>query len=40
MIKELNPEMKTPIKSVKGMADVIKKRIKAADDLIPQLYQE
>ncbi len=33
MIKDLNPEMLTPIKAVKGMSDIIKKRIKAADDL-------
>lgn len=33
MITELNSEMYTPIKAVKGMADVIKKRDKAADDI-------
>lgn len=33
MIKNLNSEMLTPVKAVKGMNDIIKKRIKAADDL-------
>ncbi|WP_197092635.1 transposase [Labilibaculum euxinus] len=33
MIKNLNSEMLTPVKAVKGMNDSIKKRIKAADDL-------
>ena len=33
MMKSLNSEMMTPVKAVKGMADVIKNRIKAADDL-------
>ncbi len=33
MIKNQNSEMLTPVKAVKGMSDVIKKRIKAADDL-------
>ena len=33
MMKTLNSEMMTPVKAVKGMADVIKQRIKAADDL-------
>lgn len=33
MKREFNSEMLTPIKAVKGMAEVIKQRIKAADDL-------
>lgn len=33
IITELNSQMYTPIKAVKGMTDVIKKRDKAADDL-------
>jgi hypothetical protein len=33
MIRNLNSEMLTPVKAVKGMSDIIKKRIKAADDL-------
>lgn len=33
MIKNQNSEMLTPVKAVKGMTDIIKKRIKAADDL-------
>ena len=33
MLKEHNSQMYTPVKVVKGMADVIKKRDKAADDL-------
>jgi hypothetical protein len=33
MMKNLNSLMMTPVKAVKGMADVIKQRIKAADDL-------
>lgn len=33
MIKNLNSEMLTPVKAVKGMNDIIKKRIKAANDL-------
>lgn len=33
MIQNQNSEMYTPIKGVKGMADIIKKRLKAADDL-------
>jgi len=33
MFKKQNSEMLTPIKEVKGMADQIKQRIKAADDL-------
>jgi hypothetical protein len=33
MKTKYNSEMLTPVKSVKGMADVIRKRIKAADDL-------
>jgi len=33
MIKYLGSEMLSPVKGVKGMAEVIKKRIKAADDL-------
>jgi hypothetical protein len=33
MKMEFNSEMLTPIKAVKGMAEVIKQRIKAADDL-------
>ena len=33
MFKKRNSEMLTPIKEVKGMADQIKQRIKAADDL-------
>ena len=33
MMKNKNSEMLTPVKAVKGMADVIKQRIKAANDL-------
>ncbi len=33
MIANRNSEMMTPVKAVKGMNDVIKKRLKAADDL-------
>ena len=33
MLKYQNSEMLSPVKAVKGMADVIKQRIKAADDL-------
>ena len=33
MILKQNSEMYTPIKGVKGMSDIIKKRLKAADDL-------
>ena len=33
MKKNLNSEMMTPVKAVKGMTDVIKQRLKAADDL-------
>ena len=33
MLIELNFEMYTPVKGVKGMSDIIKKRNKAADGL-------
>jgi hypothetical protein len=33
MIIEQNSEMYTPVKGVKGMPEIIKQRIKAADDL-------
>ena len=33
MLKHQNSEMLTPVKAVKGMPDVIKQRIKAANDL-------
>lgn len=33
MVKMYNSETLTPVKAVKGMADIIKQRIKAADDL-------
>jgi hypothetical protein len=33
MVTKQNSEMYTPVKAVKGMSDVIKKRLKAADDL-------
>lgn len=33
MIQNQNSEMYTPVKGVKGMSDIIKKRLKAADDL-------
>lgn len=33
MVLKQNSEMYTPVKGVKGMPDIIKKRIKAADDL-------
>ncbi len=33
MLKHQNSETLAPVKAVKGMADVIKQRINAADDL-------
>jgi hypothetical protein len=33
MIIEQNSEMYTPVKGIKGMPDIIKQRLKAADDL-------
>ena len=33
MLKHLNSEMFTPVKAIKGMPEVIKQRIKAANDL-------
>ena len=33
MLKQHNSEMLTPVKAIKGIPDVIKQRIKAANDL-------